>query len=341
MSKYDALRRYLEAARDGAVTMSFDEIASLVDGLPPSAFNHREWWSNNPKTTAPRHGWLPAGRRVGHVDMVQHRVTFSARGVPMSEMRARTKRVPITAVPREPDPVALRNEEIEGLEAFLTFRGDSRQLRYRIAAVEASVQGRKALEALEAAREWGMNASLLAGARLAKRVAAQVDVVLHAAGIVHALPHVLTADELVEYVSLGAGNTGRPHDLETNRQVAEFKFINWAGGAETVRQDTLLIDLVNLATASTAKQRIMYVTGVDVPLHWLETSKRVTRECLARKRRIPNRFDAHYGPDAYHYVCDYWAHIKDLVALVDLAPVVPGLIGIDEPPADDAEVVSL
>lgn len=337
MSKYDPLRWHLEAAPGKAVTMTFDEIAGLVDGLPPSAFNHREWWSNNPKTTAPRHAWLPAGRRVGQVDMAQRRVTFSAPGVPLAPGRA-TARVPVTAVPRQPVPVALTPEAIEGLDAFLTFRGDSRQLRYRIAGVESSVQGRRALDALEVASEWGVNASLLAGARVAKRVAAQVDVVLHAAGILHALPHVLEADEVVEYVSLGAGNTGRPHDLETDRQVAEFKFINWAGGAETVRQDTLLIDLFNLATASTAKRRVMYVTGSDVPLHWLETSKRLTRECLARKRRIPGRFDAHYGPDAHHHVCDYWAHIKELVALVDLAPVVPGLVGVDEPPPEDPEV---
>ncbi|MDP1794368.1 MAG: hypothetical protein Q8K63_09560 [Acidimicrobiales bacterium] len=339
MSKYDPLRLHLEAAPDETLAMTFDEIATLVDGLPPSAFNHREWWSNNPRTTAPRHAWLPAGRRVEHVDMTQRKVRFSAPGAPTAKSQAKP-RVAEPSDSHEPVPVALAPDEIAGLEAFLTFRGDSRQLRYRIASVESAVQGRRALEALEAAKAWGVNKSLLAGARVAKRAAAQVDVVLHAAGILHALPHVLDDDEVVEYVSLGAGNTGRAHDLETDRQVAEFKFINWAGGAETVRQDTLLIDLFNLATASTTKRRVMYVTGIDVPLHWLETSKRLTRECLARKRRIPGRFDAHYGPDGHPYVRDFWAHIKDLVALTDLAPLVPGLVGIDEPPAEDSEVVS-
>src|SRR4051794_11922209 len=119
--------------------------------------------------------------------------------------RARASRPsPVAATQRKPVPVQLAPEEIEGLEAFLTFRGDSRQLRHRIAGIESSVRGRPAMGALEAAREWGVNASLLSGARVAKRVAAQVDVVLHLAGILHALPHVLEADEVVEYVSLGA-----------------------------------------------------------------------------------------------------------------------------------------
>ncbi len=179
--------------------------------------------------------------------------------------------------------------------------------------------------ALDVASEWGVSGELLAGTRIAKSVAAQVDVVLHAAGILHALPYVLEQTEIVEYVSLGAGNTGRPHDLETDLQVAEFKFIAWAGGPETVRQDTLLIDLFNLDAAVTEKRRVMYVTGADVPLRWLETSKRTTRECLARKRRIPARFDATYGPDAFQHVSDYWAHLKQSVLLVDLVPIVPGL----------------
>jgi hypothetical protein len=40
--------------------MTFAEVARIVDGLPPSAFRHRGWWSNNPKTTAPRNAWLAA-----------------------------------------------------------------------------------------------------------------------------------------------------------------------------------------------------------------------------------------------------------------------------------------
>jgi hypothetical protein len=57
----------------------------------------------------------------------------------------------------------------------------------------------------------------------------------------------------------------------------------------------------------------------------------VTRECLARKRRVPARFDEEYGPDLYRCVRDYWAAIEHTVALVDLIPLVPGLTTIADP----------
>jgi hypothetical protein len=40
---------------------------------------------------------------------------------------------------------------------------------------------------------------------------------------------------------------GRSFDLETDRQVAEFKFIAWRGGAEAIRQNGLFIDIFRLA----------------------------------------------------------------------------------------------
>lgn len=67
----------------------------------------------------------------------------------------------------------------------------------------------------------------------------KVNVVIHALGILLCLPHILEADGTVQYVSLGAGNTGRQFDLETDRRVAEFKFIQWQGGPESIRQNSL------------------------------------------------------------------------------------------------------
>jgi hypothetical protein len=49
-------------------------------------------------------------------------------------------------------------------------------------------------------------------------------------------PHVLEDDEHVEHLSLGAGNTRCPFDLETDRRVAEFKFVNWRAGPESICQ---------------------------------------------------------------------------------------------------------
>ena len=82
----------------------------------------------------------------------------------------------------------------------------------------------------------GTKAEVLGAAGLIKRLAGQIHVVIHALGILLCLPRILQPGEVVEYVSLGAGNTGRAFDLETNQRIAEFKFIRWQGGAEVIRQ---------------------------------------------------------------------------------------------------------
>ena len=48
-------------------------------------------------------------------------------------------------------------------------------------------------------------------------------VIVHAVGILVALPKILEPGELVQSLSLGAGNTGRAHDLETDRRIDEFR----------------------------------------------------------------------------------------------------------------------
>ena len=71
--------------------------------------------------------------------------------------------------------------------------------------------------------------------------------------------------EVVELLSLGAGNTGRDYDLETDRRIAEFKFITWRGGAEAIRQNHTFVDMFNLACADTTKRRVLYLLDADVP----------------------------------------------------------------------------
>jgi hypothetical protein len=82
---------------------------------------------------------------------------------------------------------------------------------------------------------------------LVKRLAREINVVIHALGILLCLPHILEPEETIEYVSLGAGNTGRAFDLETNKRIAEFKFSRWQGGAEAIRQNSLFKDFYCMA----------------------------------------------------------------------------------------------
>jgi hypothetical protein len=98
--------------------------------------------------------------------------------------------------------------------------GVGRQLTQRIANLEADLreQSRPRLSRGLAAN--GIYDEVLHGALAIKQFAGQINVVIHAVGILVSLPFVLAENEVIESLSVGAGNTGRSHDLETNRQIA-------------------------------------------------------------------------------------------------------------------------
>jgi hypothetical protein len=217
----------------------------------------------------------------------------------------------------------------DGLSTFLEFRGDSKTLGKRIASIESALIGLRGHEALERAVIEGVRSELVHGASVVKSLSSQVDVVLHVAGIISALPFILNPDELIESLSLGAGNKHSSYDLVTDRQVAEFKFIRWRG-ADAVRQDNLLVDIVNLDLSVTPKRKFVYLTNAKIPFHWLATSKRSTRSALARRPGLPERFNFAYGFEKYQCVNEYWSVAKKSVELVDLAINVPALSILDE-----------
>ncbi len=76
MHKYEPLFKKLQSSVDSSVTMTFDEISSLVGELPASAYNHRAWWSNEENGQhVQAHSWMKAGFRVIQVEM-SRTVTF-------------------------------------------------------------------------------------------------------------------------------------------------------------------------------------------------------------------------------------------------------------------------
>jgi hypothetical protein len=58
--------------------MSFDELDELIPGgLPPSAYNHQAWWSNEGVGShVQARSWLDAGFRTEGVSLSSRRVTF-------------------------------------------------------------------------------------------------------------------------------------------------------------------------------------------------------------------------------------------------------------------------
>ena len=77
MSKYDHLAAHLRGSRQAFLPMTFDNIEHIVGTkLPPSAFKHRAWWSNNPNNSVITHAWLEAGYKTADVDMAGRKLVF-------------------------------------------------------------------------------------------------------------------------------------------------------------------------------------------------------------------------------------------------------------------------
>jgi hypothetical protein len=164
----------------------------------------------------------------------------------------------------------------------------------------------------------------LQAALVVKQVAAQINVIIHALGILTSLPYILEPGETVESLSLGAGNTGRNHDLTTNLRIAEFKFIEWRGGSESIRQNGLFADLFNLVVDPTPKKRLLYGVGLEQPLR-CRANQRALTSVMSRNMHLSKRFQDRYS-DQFATVRDYYQSVRDQVEIVDLATIVPGVV---------------
>lgn len=120
----------------------------------------------------------------------------------------------------------MRSEILDAAERLSRFAGPD--LGRTLSKIEERSRGVTRETTTGLLAEVGASKDALAAAATIKALAGQINVTIHALGILRCLPHILQPGEVVEYVSLGAGNTGRPFDLETNLRVAEFKFITCA-----------------------------------------------------------------------------------------------------------------
>jgi hypothetical protein len=212
----------------------------------------------------------------------------------------------------------------QALHLLQTFRGaDLTQTIYQI---EKSVKGVPAEKYAAVLSTSGAKAEVLGAAGLVKQLAGQINVVIHALGILLCLPHILRPGEIIEYVSLGAGNTGRAFDLETNQRVAEFKFIHWQGGAESIRQNSLFKDFYQMAEHDTAKEKYLYVLGTEHGEKFFN-GRRALSSVLKGNVTVRNRFHEKFG-DQYRTVRDYYLPRKGRVVIQDVSPFVPEPVAV-------------
>lgn len=79
VGKYAPLEQLLKQERGqrNRLPLSFQEIEGiLADDLPPSAREHRSWWSNDPWSHTQALAWLRSGWRVDDVDLAGEKVVF-------------------------------------------------------------------------------------------------------------------------------------------------------------------------------------------------------------------------------------------------------------------------
>lgn len=212
----------------------------------------------------------------------------------------------------------------EAARRIQDFEGGS--LRERLSALEQLFLGVNRQGSVGICAQEKIDTHLLRAAFELKKLAGQINVVIHAAGIIKTIPEILDEGEVIESLSLGAGNTGRDFDLETNHRVAEFKFINWRGGAESIRQNSLFKDFYTLAERETVKLRCLYVLRLEHPLKFF-TGNRSLKSIMSRNTTLASDFQRRYG-DRFAVVCEYYHYRRSLVQLIDMTSIVPGLTNL-------------
>lgn len=212
------------------------------------------------------------------------------------------------------------------IAAFQEFCGPD--LTATLARIESSIRGVPAESLEDALSSFSASGDALASAGHLKRLVGQLNVVIHALGILLCLPNILESGEVIESVSLGAGNSGRMFDVETDRRVAEFKFIRWRGGAETIRQNSLFKDFYVLAEHDTAKKKCLYVLDTHHPLKFLNGG-RALDSVLSKDVTLYRQFRSKYGSQ-YGTVREYYQPRRSVVLIDDVSPWLSEMLVADE-----------
>lgn len=199
-------------------------------------------------------------------------------------------------------------------------------LTYRLSRLELDSKGLGSNQIKELCASNKLDSSLLSASFELKKLAGQINVVIHATGILASLPFILNEGEKIEYLSLGAGNTGKQFDLETTHRIAEFKFINWKGGPESIRQNSLFKDFFGLAEQETNKKKFLYVLGLEKPLKFFN-GKRKLDSVMSKNNALQKNFKSIFA-SKFSVVNEYYKFRKNDVRIVDISPMLPELTEI-------------
>lgn len=209
---------------------------------------------------------------------------------------------------------------VKAAERIKDFEGGS--LKERIRKLEEEYRGVNKRKSQILCDENEIDDTLLYSAITLKKAFGQVNVVIHAIGVILLLPKILDRGEVVQELSLGAGSTGSEFDLKTNLRIAEFKFINWKGGSESMRQNSLFKDFFYLAEKRAKKKRCLYVLGLEHPLKFLN-SERDINNVLGRYAWLSRDFKKKKYDNRFSTVSEYYNYRKKRVEIIDINDIMP------------------
>jgi hypothetical protein len=131
----------------------------------------------------------------------------------------------------------------------------------------------------------------------------------------------LEDNENIQSISLGAGNTGKDYDLTTDYRVAEFKFIHWRGGAESIRQNNVFKAFLHLLWDTSGKKRQLFLTGTEEAFNFLQGGRALS-SVLSKDHATRTRFEARYG-NQFQTVGQFYKEHQTEIEIVDLLKLVP------------------
>ncbi len=76
MSKYQALRTFLNERGSEHIPMTFGEIEKVLGFKLPESKKYPAWWSNNPTNNVMTNEWLAAGYKTEQVDIQGRKLVF-------------------------------------------------------------------------------------------------------------------------------------------------------------------------------------------------------------------------------------------------------------------------
>lgn len=185
---------------------------------------------------------------------------------------------------------------------------NSNELKHNVRLWKESLLNKTKDDLFEILNSNNTSKDLLQTAISVKPLIGQINIIIHALGIMHSLPYILESDETIESVSLGADSSSGEFDLETNLRVAEFKFIDWKG-KDSMRLQNTFKDYYQLAIAPTDKIKYLYLTDATLFLTFLNGNRKVGK-ILRSYSKVSENMSSLYKEMAMREFCSHVGSVE-------------------------------